>query len=55
MITDVSLPEGAFSLCWGCANYEWSIILDVKNKWEHFCGKGFQAGDEVKQCEGHAK
>lgn len=55
MITDVALPEGAFSICWGCASYEWAISLGVKNKWNHFCANGLEAGDDVKDCKEYVK
>lgn len=50
MIVPIALPADAKSICWGCKNYEWTIILGAVNMWDHACYKGLESGDEVKEC-----
>ena len=52
-LTEIAPPKGAFSLCWTCRHYNWSIMpsLTEDNMWEHRCAYNFtEVGDDVKDC-----
>lgn len=53
-LTDIALPDEAFSLCWGCKNYAWSVTFGRKGggMWGHSYTKDKpEVGDDVKECE----
>jgi hypothetical protein len=53
----LSLPAGAYSICFTCKHWEWAIEIKGKNEtsWINECNKDYISSDHVKFCEGYEK